>query len=177
MDQRLQYEHIKEQQKIPDSKWDHIICFRIIRWETSAQIISKCFTIKFQMKFVIWQWRMQVGSGCQIHFSEMKNLDLFTLFSSLTFTSEYSRMATYSTALGTLNKDIFELFGLCLEKTSVRKKNFFLWNHFSVSSIIIRKHSNKARKTLRPCWKVTFTFLNSGCPSLLPVLCTWLFSH
>ena len=22
MDQRLQYEHIKEQQKIPDSKWD-----------------------------------------------------------------------------------------------------------------------------------------------------------
>ena len=72
----------------------------IIRWETFAQIISKHLTIKFQMKFVIWQWRMQVGSGCQIHFSEMKNLDLFTPFSSLTFTSEYSRMATYSTALG-----------------------------------------------------------------------------
>ena len=72
----------------------------IIRREAFAQIISKRFTIKFQMKFVIWQWRMQVGSGCQIHFSEMKNLDLFTPFSSLTFTSEYSRMATYSTALG-----------------------------------------------------------------------------
>lgn len=158
-----------------------IIYIRIIRWETSAQIISKCFTIKFQMKFVIWQWRMQVGSGCQIHFSEMKNLDLFTLFSSLTYTSEYSRMATYYTALGTLNKDILGKFSLCLEKTLGKKGNCSQKSFVSMSSIILRNifisFIQQSEKTWRPCFGKLHFVLNSGCPLLLPVLCTWLFSH
>ena len=106
---------------------------------------------------------MQVGSGCQIHFSEMKSLDLFTLFSSLTFTSEYSLMATYSTALGIINEDILGMFSLCLEKTSVRKKILFFLEFFFYLFNYNEKTVKQGGQNFRTILE-NYTYLFQGVP-------------